>query len=122
MRLPTAIIVTALSLTLAGCFDGPKGDKGDKGDPGPVGMKGEKGDPGPAGAPGVKGEKGDKGDPGVNVRVVRGTGNMLCEQGERVVAVTCKGSTGTIETRADGLEAGVCGGASTVEGVTLCAK
>lgn len=38
-----------LALTLAGCFEGPKGD------PGPPGVQGEKGE---------KGDKGDKGDPG----------------------------------------------------------
>jgi hypothetical protein len=39
----------AAALTLAGCFEGPKGD------PGPQGAQGEKGE---------KGDKGDKGDPG----------------------------------------------------------
>jgi hypothetical protein len=42
----------AAALTLAGCFEGPKGDPGPPGAQGPQGEKGEKGD------------KGDKGDPG----------------------------------------------------------
>jgi hypothetical protein len=52
------------ALTLAGCFEGPKGDPGPAGAQGPQGEKGEKGDRGPMGEQGPKGEKGDKGDPG----------------------------------------------------------
>jgi hypothetical protein len=55
MRFPTLIILCAAAVTLAGCFEGPKGEKGDKGD---------KGDPGIAGIQGPKGDKGDNGDPG----------------------------------------------------------
>jgi Collagen triple helix repeat (20 copies) len=49
MRFLALIGSFALALTLAGCFEGPKGD------PGPPGPQGEKGD---------KGDKGDPGDPG----------------------------------------------------------
>jgi hypothetical protein len=52
MRFPTLIILCAAAVTLAGCFEGPKGEKGDKGDPGVAGIQGPKGD------------KGDNGDPG----------------------------------------------------------
>jgi hypothetical protein len=52
MRFPTLIILCAAAVTLAGCFEGPKGEKGDKGDPGIAGIQGPKGD------------KGDNGDPG----------------------------------------------------------
>jgi hypothetical protein len=46
------IIFLAFTLTIGGCFEGPKGDPGPAGAQGPQGEKGEKGD------------KGDKGDPG----------------------------------------------------------
>ena len=52
MRFTTLIILCAAAVTLAGCFEGPKGEKGDKGDPGIAGIQGPKGD------------KGDNGDPG----------------------------------------------------------
>ena len=56
MRVATAIIAGMLSLTLAGCFEGPqgqKGDKGDKGDPGVAGSTGPTGSTGPAGQTGI---------------------------------------------------------------------
>jgi collagen triple helix repeat protein len=46
MRSLALISSFVAALTLAGCFEGPKGD------------------PGPPGAQGPRGEKGDKGDPG----------------------------------------------------------
>ena len=46
MRFLALVASFVAVLTLAGCFEGPKGD------------------PGPAGAQGEKGDKGDKGDPG----------------------------------------------------------
>jgi hypothetical protein len=52
MRFLALVASFVATLTLAGCFEGPKGD------PGPPGAQGEKGDKGD------KGEKGDKGDPG----------------------------------------------------------
>jgi hypothetical protein len=52
MRFLTLVASFAAALTLAGCFEGPKGDPGPPGVQGPQGEKGEKGD------------KGDKGDPG----------------------------------------------------------
>jgi hypothetical protein len=52
MRFLALVASFFAALTLAGCFEGPKGD------PGPPGAQGEKGDKGD------KGEKGDKGDPG----------------------------------------------------------
>ena len=52
MRFLALVASFVAALTLAGCFEGPKGDPGP---PGPRGEKGDKGD---------KGEKGDKGDPG----------------------------------------------------------
>jgi hypothetical protein len=55
MRFLALVASFVAALTLAGCFEGPKGDPGP---PGPQGEKGDKGDKGD------KGEKGDKGDPG----------------------------------------------------------
>jgi hypothetical protein len=52
MRFLALVASFVAALTLAGCFEGPKGE------PGPPGQQGEKGDKGD------KGEKGDKGDPG----------------------------------------------------------
>ena len=52
MRFLALVSSFVAALTLASCFEGPKGDPGP---PGPQGEKGDKGD---------KGEKGDKGDPG----------------------------------------------------------
>jgi Collagen triple helix repeat (20 copies) len=49
MRFLALVASFVAALTLAGCFEGPKGD------PGP---------PGAQGAQGEKGNKGDKGDPG----------------------------------------------------------
>jgi hypothetical protein len=49
MRSLALISSFVAALTLAGCFEGPKGD------PGPPGVQGEKGE---------KGDKGDPGDPG----------------------------------------------------------
>jgi hypothetical protein len=61
MRFPTLIVLCTAALTLAGCFEGPKGEKGE---PGVAGAQGPKGDPGEQGAQGPKGEKGEKGDKG----------------------------------------------------------
>ena len=52
MRILALVASFIAALTLAGCFEGPKGD------PGPPGPQGEKGDKG------ERGDKGDKGDPG----------------------------------------------------------
>ena len=52
MRFLALVASFVAALTLAGCFEGPKGDPGP---PGPRGEKGDKGD---------KGDKGEKGDPG----------------------------------------------------------
>jgi hypothetical protein len=46
MRFLPLIALFVAAITLAGCFEGPKGE------------------PGPPGAQGPQGEKGDKGDPG----------------------------------------------------------
>jgi hypothetical protein len=55
MRFLALVASFVVAFTLAGCFEGPKGD------PGPAGAQGEKGEKGDTGD---KGDKGDKGDPG----------------------------------------------------------
>jgi len=58
MRFLTLVASLVAALTLAGCFEGPKGD------PGPAGAQGPQGEKGEQGPKGDRGEKGDKGDPG----------------------------------------------------------
>ena len=55
MRTARIVIAALLSLTLAGCFEGPQGPQGPKGD------KGDTGAPGKDGAPGVAGPAGPAG-------------------------------------------------------------
>jgi hypothetical protein len=64
MRFLALVASFVAALTLAGCFEGPKGDPGPAGAQGPQGEKGEKGDRGPMGEQGPKGDKGDKGEKG----------------------------------------------------------
>ena len=120
MRAITGVVFLAASLTLGGCFEGPKGDRGDKGDaglaglPGPVGptgpagpagsmgpagpagSTGPAGPAGPTGAAGMKGDtgdKGDKGDPGAAApfRIVVGAGDTVtCNTDEELVSLICK--------------------------------
>jgi Collagen triple helix repeat (20 copies) len=61
MRFLVLVASFVAALTLAGCFEGPKGDPGP---PGAQGEKGEKGD---------KGDRGDKGDPGRDAVVAPAT-------------------------------------------------
>jgi hypothetical protein len=58
MRFLALVMSLITTLTLTGCFEGPKGDPGPPGAQGPQGEKGEKGD------------KGDKGDPGRDAATV----------------------------------------------------
>jgi len=55
MRFLALVASFVATLTLTGCFEGPKGD------------------PGPPGAQGEKGDKGDKGDPGRDAVVAPAT-------------------------------------------------
>ncbi len=61
MRTTTVIVACILSLTLAGCFEGPQGQQGAQG---PQGAKGAPGPQGERGPPGPKGDPGPAGDPG----------------------------------------------------------
>jgi hypothetical protein len=69
MRSLALISSFVAALTLAGCFEGPKGDPGPAGPAGPPGVQGEKGEKGAKGDKGERGEKGvkgEKGDPGTD--------------------------------------------------------
>jgi hypothetical protein len=64
MRTSGAILVGLIAFTLAGCFEGPKGERGELGTPGATGEKGERGAPGPAGPAGATGPAGPVGAAG----------------------------------------------------------
>ena len=67
MRLPTLLVLCAATVSLAGCFEGPKGDKGEQGIaglPGPQGPAGPQGAVGPAGPAGQQGAVGAPGPVG----------------------------------------------------------
>jgi hypothetical protein len=61
MHVKSIVVAIALSICVAGCGQGPKGEPGAAG---PPGEKGEAGPPGPPGPPGEKGEAGPPGPPG----------------------------------------------------------
>ena len=64
MRFLALVAGFVAALTVAGCFEGPKGD------PGPPGAQGPQGERGPQGEKGDKVDQGDKGDPGRDAVVV----------------------------------------------------
>ncbi len=55
MRFLALVVLFVSALTLAGSFEGPKGEPGPPGPPGPQGAQGPQGE---------KGLQGEKGDPG----------------------------------------------------------
>jgi hypothetical protein len=59
--LPTLVVLCVATITLGGCFEGPKGDKSD---PGAAGAAGPPGEPGKTGPAGVAGKDGRDGAPG----------------------------------------------------------
>lgn len=97
MRIATAIAVGILSLTLAGCFEGPQGPKGD---PGKDGAAGPAGPVGPAGPPGQAAPS--------SVRMItqaNSQNNSVCEMncnaGEIIMSAVCNnhrppGPAGTV--------------------------
>ena len=97
MRAITGVFILA-SVTLGGCFEGPKGDRGDVGPAGVAGAAGPTGPAGPAGPPGPRGDKGDKGEKGdagspgpTSYRVVQGSGSSVnCDANEDLVSLICK--------------------------------
>jgi len=91
MRAATAIIAAMLSVTLAGCFEGPPGPKGDKGD------KGDKGEPGIAGTLGQKGDSGapgPKGEPGTPGTALLKAAGSDCADDEIMVSAYCAAAAG----------------------------
>jgi hypothetical protein len=111
MRITGAIIAGLLSLSLAGCFEGPPGPKGDAGAAGPKGAAGPAGPAGPAGAAGSAGFR----------IVTEGGGVITCNAGERLAALTCNGGTGTIAKNSAGQDSGTCNPAN-AGAVGICAK
>jgi hypothetical protein len=142
MRFPTVIVLLASAVTLAGCFEGPKGDKGDQGPPGPQGNSGPQGPVGPQGAQGLQGAqgpqgpqgpqgaKGDAGAPGtsgVNFRIVRAeTGSASCAPDEMIISATCLSQGGIYgaapATNQNNVSCNPTEQASKVTTVLLCAK
>jgi Collagen triple helix repeat (20 copies) len=104
MRVVTVAVACVLSLTLAGCFEGPKGPpgaKGEQGAAGPAGPQGERGPPGPkgeagpAGPPGPAGATGAAGPAGKSaaLRVLTGKATNSCGAGETMISAYCVGAT-----------------------------
>jgi Collagen triple helix repeat (20 copies) len=94
MRGGQLIVVGALLVALAGCFEGPKGDSGPPGPPGPKGEPGAAGPPGPVGPPGPPGPKGEQGPPSPTLRVLRsdclaGYCAVACNGDEVLVSAYC---------------------------------
>ena len=101
-RFATVLALGLATVSLGGCFDGPKGDKGDKGDAGPVGPRGPQGElgrTGPVGAPGNDGKDGAPGPAGpgsaVYAKTIDSSGcspvgcTSECGTNEVIAAATC---------------------------------
>ncbi len=107
MRLAMIAVACLMSVTLAGCFEGPQGSPGAKGAQGAAGAPGAKGDTGPAGPQGVagpagpqgpKGDAGPAGPPGpagksAALRVLTGKASNSCAAGETLISAYCAGAT-----------------------------
>ena len=107
MRLAMIAVACLMSVTLAGCFEGPQGPPGAKGAQGAAGAagapgaKGDIGPPGPqgvAGPAGPQGPKGDAGPPGpagksAALRVLTGKASNSCAAGETLIGAYCAGAT-----------------------------
>lgn len=106
MRVAMIAVVCVLSVTLAGCFEGPQGPPGAKGEQGAAGPPGPNGAAGPAGAQGErglpgpqgpKGEAGPAGPPGpagksATLRVLTGKASNSCNAGETMIGAYCVGA------------------------------
>lgn len=104
MRIQTMVVLCVAAVSLAGCFEGPKGDHGEAGPPGragPPGPRGPQGLGGPIGPPGKEGAQGPPG-PGssfylrsVNGAACSATGcTSGCGLNEVVASATCLKSQG----------------------------
>jgi hypothetical protein len=84
MRAATLTLAGLLSLTLAGCFEGPPGPKGEQGAAGAPGAQGERG---PAGAKGDAGPAGPAGSPAL--RVLSSETRISCNADETLLSAYC---------------------------------
>jgi Collagen triple helix repeat (20 copies) len=90
MDLKSIAIAVALSVCVASCGEGPKGE------PGPAGPPGEKGEAGPPGPPGPPGPQGAQGPPGPS-----GAAAATSESALRVMRSECQAATCTEECNQD---------------------
>jgi hypothetical protein len=103
-RFPLLIVLCVATISLGGCFEGPKGDKGEPGIAGPAGPQGEQGKAGPAGLAGKDGKDGIQGPAGpssaVYAKSIDGTAcgsvgcTSECSAGEIMASVTCLSNEG----------------------------
>jgi hypothetical protein len=90
MRVKSIVVAIALSVCVASCGQGPKGE------PGAGGPAGEKGEPGPAGPPGPPGPQGAQGPAGPP-----GAAAATGESALRVMRSECQAATCTGECNQD---------------------
>jgi len=83
MDVKSIVVAIALSVCVASCGEGPKGEPGPAGPPGEKGGPGPAGPPGPPGPPGPQGAQGPPGPPGA----AAGTGG---ESAVRVMRSNCQ--------------------------------
>jgi hypothetical protein len=101
MRVKSIAITIALSICVAGCGQGPKGDTGPAG---PPGEKGEAGPPGPSGPPGPPGPRGAEGPPGPSPAPAAAESALRVMRSD-CAATTCRGECNQDEV----LIVGYCG-------------
>jgi hypothetical protein len=113
MRAWSIAATLVAALTLAGCFEGPRGEKGDVG---------EKGEPG---APGQTGAQGEPGPAGTALRVVapqRSTAS--CEDDEVMISAYCTGTWNNypLVPLSNGARCGNNPNSTTLRVTIVCAK
>src|SRR5262249_51889142 len=79
------VVAIALSICVAGCGQGPKGE------PGAAGSPGEKGEAGPPGPPGPPGPQGAQGPPGPSGAAAGTSESALRVMRSNCQAATCRG-------------------------------
>jgi hypothetical protein len=95
LRAGSVSFALAVTLALAGCGQGVKGDPGPAGEAGPKGDQGPSGQNGPEGPPGPTGPQGEQGPPSPTIRVVRsacltpGDCPIACRVNEVLVTAYC---------------------------------
>jgi hypothetical protein len=88
MHVKSIAVAIALSICVAGCGEGPKGEPGAAG---PAGEKGEPGPAGPPGPPGPPGPKGAEGPPGPPGAAAATSESALRVMRSDCQAATCRG-------------------------------